>query len=248
MKVHNHYYKLPLVAAITWFLTLLILLIFWLSTGRPHYASQEGNIAFISDVGADILKPLFVLGATITSLCFIGTLVSERLLQHSNRLLPAQRKSEIRLSYSAIGGSVLGGLGLILLSGFDTMRYTTLHRVFLFVFMLGIVLSGIFTVIEYRFLSKSYDSYHKIRRSYIAKGIICVVLVALAILFTTFLSMGRSVRAGMDVASVLEWVIGFGFTLYLLTFWYDLRQAAEKNDEHDQLKRMKELQNGHERA
>ncbi|KAG8757898.1 hypothetical protein FRC14_001248 [Serendipita sp. 396] len=243
MKIHNHYYKLPLVAAATWFVTILVLLIVWLSTGRPHYDTQEGNVAFISDVGAGRMKPLFVLGAIITSLCFIATLVSERLLQHSNRLLPAQRKAEARLSYCAIGGSILGGLGLILLSGFDTMRYTTLHRIFLFVFMLGIVLSGIFTVVEYRLLSRSYDSYHKMRKSYVTKGIICAVLVALAVLFTTFLSLGRRVPAGYDAAGVLEWVIAFGFTLYLLTFWYDLRQAADKEDEHEQLKRIKALNN-----
>jgi hypothetical protein len=26
-------------------------------------------------------------------------------------------------------------------------------------------------------------------------------------------------------AAILEWFIAFGFTFYLLTFWYDLRQA-----------------------
>lgn len=78
------------------------------------------------------------------------TLASERLLAHKQRLLPAQRKSEEVLSYCAIGSAILGGIGLILLSIFDTLRYQMLHRVFLFIFMLGVTLSAIFTIVEVR--------------------------------------------------------------------------------------------------
>lgn len=28
-----------------------------------------------------------------------------------------------------------------------------------------------------------------------------------------------------DVAAVIEWTIAFGYTLYLLTFWWDLHQS-----------------------
>ncbi|KIM27098.1 hypothetical protein M408DRAFT_330228 [Serendipita vermifera MAFF 305830] len=233
VEIHNHYSVLPVIAAVTWFVTLLVLLITWLATGRPHYASQEGSIAFISDVGADFLKPLFVIGAGITSAFFILTLVAERSLSHQRRLLPAQRRSERILSYSAIGGATLGGLGLFLLSICDTMRFVTLHRVFLFVFMLGVALSAIFTVIEFRLLSHSYKDYTILRRSYVAKGSIAALLVALAIVFSVMLS--RRNLAGLDAAGVIEWVIGFGFNLYLLTFWYDLRLAAPRNEIHKEL-------------
>jgi len=77
------------------------------------------------------------------------TLASERLLAHKQRLLPAQRKSEEVLSYCAIGSATLGGIGLIL-SIFDTLRYQMLHRVFLFIFMLGVTFSAIFTIVEVR--------------------------------------------------------------------------------------------------
>ena len=104
----------------------------------------------ISDVGASFLKPLFITGAVITAALFVMTLTSERLLGHKQRLLPAQRKSEEVLSYCAIGSATLGGIGLIFLSIFDTLRYQTLHRVFLFIFMLGVALSAIFTIVEVR--------------------------------------------------------------------------------------------------
>jgi hypothetical protein len=57
-------------------------------------------------------------------------------------------KRELILSILAFAGSIVGGAGLILLSIFDTRRFTSLHRAFLLVFMLGVAFSAIFIVIE----------------------------------------------------------------------------------------------------
>lgn len=66
--------------------TLLAMLITWLATGRPKYESQEGKIAYISDVGASYLKPLFIVGCCITAVCFVSTLlVAQWLKSHSGR-------------------------------------------------------------------------------------------------------------------------------------------------------------------
>lgn len=48
----------------------------------------------------------------------------------------------------AIIGSLIGAAGLILLSIFDTKRHTSLHRLFLLIFILGVGLSAVFSVIE----------------------------------------------------------------------------------------------------
>lgn len=61
------------------------MLITWLAQGRPKYVSQDGSIAYISDVGADILKPLFVTGSAITGLSFFLSLTIERWLRHTGR-------------------------------------------------------------------------------------------------------------------------------------------------------------------
>jgi len=61
------------------------MLIVWLAQGRPRYVSQEGSIAYISDVGASGLKPLFIAGCAITALCFFLTLVVARVLRHTGR-------------------------------------------------------------------------------------------------------------------------------------------------------------------
>jgi hypothetical protein len=60
------------------------------------------------------------------------------------------RKRERAFAALAILGSFIGGVGLICLSVFDTKRYTSLHRIFLLVFILGVGLSAIFSVIEVR--------------------------------------------------------------------------------------------------
>ena len=66
----------------------------------------------------------------------------------SHRLLPNMYKRERVMSTLAILGAFIGGMGLILLSIFDTKRHPSLHRVFLLVFMVGVALSAIFTIIE----------------------------------------------------------------------------------------------------
>jgi hypothetical protein len=52
----------------------------------------------------------------------------------------------------AVLGSFIGGCGLILLSIFDTDRHHILHRCFLLVFMIGVGLSAIFTIIEVKWI------------------------------------------------------------------------------------------------
>ena len=78
------------------------------------------------------------------------------------------RKRERVFGCLAIFGSFLGGLGLILLSIFDTKRHSSLHRVFLLVFIVGVGLSAIFTVIEVRhcraILPLPWAGHHRVQR------------------------------------------------------------------------------------
>jgi hypothetical protein len=62
--------------------------------------------------------------------------------------MPHMRRREKVFSTLAAIGAAIGGAGLIFLSIFDTLRYTSAHRVFLLVFMLGVALSAIFTIVE----------------------------------------------------------------------------------------------------
>lgn len=218
---HQHwlYVWIPVFGSVIWFGTLLAMLITYLAQGRPHYVSEDGNIAYISDVGADILKPLFVTGSCITAVSFFLSLSIERWLRHSGRLIPDMRRRERAFSCLAIFGSFLGGLGLMLLSIFDTKRHPSLHRVFLLLFIVGVGLSAIFTIIEYRWISHDFVELRKLKLAYVIKGIIAGLLIILAVVFAITLYTAN------DVGAVVEWVIAFGYTFYLLTFFYDLRMA-----------------------
>ena len=151
---HNHwaYVWIPIATAFIWFATLWAMIITWLAQGRPHYPSMspDQKVAFISDVAADILKPLFITTACITAVGFVASLGVERWLRHAGRLLPNMRRRERVMSILAILGALIGGLGLVLLSIFDTRRHSRLHRVFLLIFMVGVAISAVFTIAEVR--------------------------------------------------------------------------------------------------
>lgn len=219
LRDHRYFIGLPVFIAFIWFGSLLAMLLTWLTSGRPKYVSQEGRVAYISDVGASFLKPLFVVACCITGFGFFLCLIVERLLRHTGRLVPEMRKRERVLGILAVVGAFIAMWGLILLSGFDTLHHTTLHRLFLLLFILGVSLSAIFTVVEYRWVAQDHPRMHELRRAYIAKAIIAGALILLAIAF------GITLFCAPDIGGVIEWVIALGFTMYLLTFWYDLRMA-----------------------
>jgi len=214
---HWYYVWIPIFTAFVWEGTLLAMLITWLAQGQPKYVSMDGSIAYISDIGADILKPLFIVGCSITAVGFVLTLMVERWLRHEGRLPPNMRRREKVFSVLAILSSVVGGTALILLSVFDTKRYTTHHRLFLLIFMLGVWFTAIFSVVEYRWLSKDYPDTRRLRLAYKIKGIMALLLILLSIAF------GVAMYKAEDVGAVLEWVIGFGFAFYLISYFWDLR-------------------------
>jgi hypothetical protein len=85
LHAHWYYVWIPLLTASVWVGTLLAMLITWLAQGRPKYPTMTGKIAYMSDIGADILKPLFIVGCCITAAGFIITLIVERWLRHEAR-------------------------------------------------------------------------------------------------------------------------------------------------------------------
>lgn len=140
-----------------WLGTLLALLSIWLSRGRPRYRTLERGQTFpyISDIVSTVhliyeyladvlstqaetdLKPLFITGATATAILYTITLNIERYLRHweTGRLLSNARKSERTLSAGGMLFSILGGIGLILLSVFDVRRTPNWHNIWLGVFL-----------------------------------------------------------------------------------------------------------------
>jgi hypothetical protein len=128
------------------------LLIHWNVDGKPHYASMDPtqHIAYISDVGAQSLKPLFIAGSVVTTIFLDLSFLSERFLRHQGRLARNTSITQKILSWLSIAAAVVGTVGLICLSIFDTLRHPSLHDVFLVLFIAGYVVSAIFICAEYQ--------------------------------------------------------------------------------------------------
>ena len=149
---------LPIISGVIWLGTLLGLLIHWIvDTGRIHYDSMgpTQTIAYISDVGASELKPLFITGCVLTTIFLDLSFGSDRWLRHKGRLVPNSTMGEKVLSGLTILFAVVGTVGLICLSIWDTLHYDKLHDIFLLFFMAGYLLSAIFICWEYQRLGKS---------------------------------------------------------------------------------------------
>lgn len=172
------------------------MMITWLAQGQPVYTSMSGHqtIAYISDIGADMLKPLFVTGGALTGLFFFLSLLSMR----PNHAL-VNTKQKILDLLSVISGFV-GGVCLMLLAVFDTKRHTSLHRLFLFLFMLGVVFSAIFTTLVHGALRKTFTQRKILKISYRFKLAIVTLEVLLSIAFGV--TMYQKLN---NIAAVIEW-------------------------------------------
>lgn len=116
---------------------LIAMIATWSREGSPHYSSMESGqtIAYISDIGAQGLKPLFVAGSVITVVFLDLAFLSERFLRHAGQLVPNKGVFDKACAICSIFFAVAGALGLILLSIFDTLHHPHLHDGFLIMFM-----------------------------------------------------------------------------------------------------------------
>ncbi|KAH8585796.1 Frag1/DRAM/Sfk1 family-domain-containing protein [Bisporella sp. PMI_857] len=203
---------------------LMGLLIHWLARDQPRYPSMEPyqSIPFISDVGAFQLKPLFIAGSCVTTLFLDLSFISERWLRHRGRLARNLTTTEKVLSVLGFLFALLGTSGLILLSIFDSYHYSTLHNVFLLLFMAGYIFSAIFICWEYQRLGIHYREHRILRVSFWVKLSFILLEICLAIAFAAC-----GIRDDTaNVAVCLEWAIAFTFTFYILSFFIDLLPAA----------------------
>ncbi|KAK4679644.1 hypothetical protein QC764_205950 [Podospora pseudoanserina] len=220
------YYLYPILAGLIWLATLLALLIHWLvpPVSRAHYPSMAASqqIAYISDVGASTLKPLFITGCVLTTVFLDISFAADYYLRHKGRLVPNQTRTETVLAFLTIGFAIIGTVGLILLSVFDTARYPKLHNIFLLLFIGGYVLSAIFICWEYQRLGQHYKHHHQLSTSFWIKLTFVILEILLAIAFVSC-TFTQHYNAG----AVLEWVIAFIFSAYVFSFVVDLWPAIK---------------------
>jgi hypothetical protein len=203
---------------------LLAMLIRWEVVGHPHYPSMDPgqHIAYISDVGAFGLKPLFIAGNSVTTVFLVLSFIAERWLRHTGRLAPNTHTSQKILSGFSIACGIAGAAGLILLSVFDTYRHQHLHDGLLLLFIAGYLISAIFLCAEYQRLGIHYRNHRILRISFWVKLTFILVELAFAIVFaaTNFANQ-------KNVAAVFEWIVAFTFTFYILSFLLDLLPSVQ---------------------
>ncbi|KAL8790518.1 MAG: hypothetical protein Q9213_000540 [Squamulea squamosa] len=222
-RLDGLYWILPLVSAAAWLGMLLAMFIVWEVQGSPHYVSMEANqrIAYISDIGAQELQPLFITGACVTTIFLDLSFFAERWLRHRGRRLAknlgvAEKASSALSIFFAIAGTC----GLILLSVFDTVSHPRLHNGFLLIFIAGYIISAIFICAEYQRLGMHYRNLRVLRRSFWMKLFFIITEVLLAAVF-----IGTSFTSRKSIGAVFEWIIALIFTCYVLTFFVDLWPA-----------------------
>ncbi|KAI3392880.1 hypothetical protein diail_5013 [Diaporthe ilicicola] len=218
------YWVFPIISGLVWLGTLLGLLLHWvIDTHYTVYPSMSNGqtIAYISDVGAQELKPLFITGSVITTICFDIAFVSDRWLRHNGRLVPNTTIGEKVLSGLTIFCALVGTVGLILLSIFDTARHPQLHDLFLGFFIVGYLLSAIFICWEYQRLGIRHREHRVLRISFWIKLAFVLITICLAVPFVVLTS-----RKIYNPAAILEWIIAVVFSFYVFSFYVDLYPAV----------------------
>lgn len=204
---------------------------YWIAAGSPHYEEmgQNQQIAYISDIGATFLKPLFIAGSAVMVVVFDLSFIAERWLRHRQRLTPNYRKREAALSVCAIIASFIGGAGLIVLTIYDIKNHKTVHDSCLGVFMyvdrsltavrssnirysIGYVVSAIFICAEYQRLGIHFREYRILRISFWIKLAFIFIEVGLAIGYGV-----TDKNKHYNVSAVLEWVVAL---IYIIYVWY----------------------------
>ncbi|KAF4981094.1 hypothetical protein FZEAL_3030 [Fusarium zealandicum] len=222
------YWWFPVISGLVWLGMLLGLLLEWLVNdhgGRYPTMSIHADIAFMSNIGAERLQPLFIVCCVMTSIFLDLAFLSERWLRHQGRLVPNSTLMEKVLSGLSMVFALVGTVGLICLSIFRTGEYKFLHNLFLAIFIGGYLFSAVFICWEYQRLGITYREHTILRRSFWAKLTFIIVELCLIIAFGVCSRMKRR-----NAAAVLEWIISFIFTFYVLSFVIDLYPAVRTKD------------------
>lgn len=231
----------PIFSAVVWTAMLITMLVYWAATGRPHYVSMsEGQrIPYISDIGADTLKPLFITMSAVTVLTFDLAFILERWLRHAGRLTRNTSTWQKVNSACATIAAIAGAAGLILLSIFDTKRHNRLHNIFLGVFIIGYIVSAIFICWEYQRLGIHYRQHSVLRLSFWMKLFFILAEVALAVAFGV-----TSKTHKWNIAAILEWVIAFLYGFYVISFFVDFLPALRTKNHHSYQTQMQMAEEG----
>jgi len=223
------FWILPLASAIIWLAMILAMFVTWKVDGSQIYPSEQPGqtIAYISDVGAGKLKPLFIsMGAASVVIFDVGFL-AERWLRHRGKLVHDTTTVQRIFAVASIFFAIVGAAGLILLTIFDTLRHPSLHDVFLVLFIGGYVICAVCVCVQYQRLGVHFRDFRVLRASFWLKLVFIVVEVALAVAFGILNKKER-----WNAAAIIEWIIALIYTFWVLSFVVDFLPAGSPEHHH----------------
>ncbi|KZZ87290.1 Frag1/DRAM/Sfk1 [Ascosphaera apis ARSEF 7405] len=231
------FWIIPIIAGCVWTAMLIAMLGRWSALGHPHIKSmnRDQHIAFISDVGAFSLKPLFISMSAVSASMFTSVFVIERWMRHARQLAPNTNRREKIFACISIFFALMGACGIIFLTIFDTWNHNNVHDSMLVLFIVGYILSAVFVCLEYYSLGLNYPEHRILKISFILKAIFIVVEFTLAVAFAS-----ESRNGNRDVAGVLEWTVSFIYGLYIFSYVPDLLPAVRFRKHVPQGERYKE--------
>ncbi|KAG6356408.1 hypothetical protein INS49_015796 [Diaporthe citri] len=207
----------PLVAGISWFSTLTILLVRWLALGQPRYPGQiNPDIPFISDIAAFNFQPVFIVGCAVTGVAFAGTVFAVHHVRYSPKFYGLTDDAEWRqtTSFVALFMGLLASVCLVCLSIFDTFENNDEHRFILMCTFAGLGLAAILTAIVWWDQAWAATAqFPGLRKWCIVNTFLMVIQTALGFSFTVFFWMGRYRAAGF-----LEWSLCYVGSIWLVSF------------------------------
>ncbi|KAH7077294.1 Frag1/DRAM/Sfk1 family-domain-containing protein [Paraphoma chrysanthemicola] len=235
------YWVVPIFSSTVWTAMLITMLVYWASTGKPHYSTMDvgQTIPYISDIGHDTLKPMFIAMSAITVVTFDLAFIFERWLRHTGKLARNTSVWQKVNSGFATVTAIIGAAGLILLTIFDNLRHNTLHNIFLCVFIGGYIISAIFICWEYQRLGIRYREYSILAYSFWIKLTFIIVEVCLVIAFGVC-----SKQHVYNVAAVLEWIVAFFYCFYVASFFLDFLPAIRTKHHQSSETQMQMAQEG----
>ncbi|EAZ63513.1 hypothetical protein PICST_86162 [Scheffersomyces stipitis CBS 6054] len=236
-----HYYLIPVVALVVWWGMLVALLVAWYIQGTPKYSFMKHNQspAYISDIGATNLKPLFISCAGFQGIFFMWTLIMEYYLRTHRKLQPYVSTKQPKFAIVSIVCGFIGQLGILFVSIFDTKRFHDVH-----LSMVGVFIAFSFFCCLFNFFNSFIFGNYPSRLSpdhervifgswrwanlymvsFWMKFVWLFVAAAFAICFGYFMKDGNR-----NLSASFEWSISFWYGILLVMWSIDLFPSACKH-------------------
>ncbi|KAF9888753.1 hypothetical protein FE257_008328 [Aspergillus nanangensis] len=199
---------------------------YWASRGRPIYSymAKGQTIPYISDIAAQEIQPVFIVGSLISVVLLNLSLVFKS--RHDRAYIKLLRSSEKHrihqawLSYLSIALTATGSIGLVLLARYDRLQYPGLHLAFLTLYVGAFSMcAAVASLACLRSCMRSGWRHQLLVAVLIIR--LCTAILA-ATLGLAFWYAWKHPEIPIDFCPIIEWVLGICFAGHIACFAFDL--------------------------